>query len=236
MIGEYYNADCMDQLIKYKDNHFDLAIVDPPYGIGASKPTKKTSIIIQRNGNKQRVKRANYKHKDWDKEVVSAVVLKEIIRVSKNQIIWGVNYLPLLLQGGRIIWDKLNGTSDQYDCEIAYNSMNNRTDIIRYLWSGMFQGKQCHKNARVAIRQKGDKRENEKRIHPTQKPVALYRWLLQRYAKKGDLILDTHVGSASSLIACELEGFSYVGFEKDADYYKESLQRIQNFLSQKRLF
>jgi site-specific DNA-methyltransferase (adenine-specific) len=122
---------------------------------------------------------------------------------------------------GRIIWDKKNDLSSFSKCEIAYCSLHNRTEIFRYLWNGMLQE---------------NMREKEKRIHPTQKPVALYKWLLNKYAKQGDKILDTHVGSASSLIACFQLGFDYVGFEIDKDYYESAQTRLHEAMLQPSMF
>ena len=222
----FINADCMHYLPKCPDNYFDLAIVDPQYGIGASKPSKKPETVLQKNGNRLRVESNKHKHKDWDLEKMPLEYFTELKRVSKHQIIWGENYYGIFA-GGRIIWDKLNGESDQYDCEIAYCSINNRTDIIYYLWQGMFQGVYCGKNILKAMEQQGNKKENEERIHPTQKPIKLYKYLLREYAKRGDLILDTHVGSASSLVACKELGFDYVGFEIDKEYFEQATKRLE---------
>ena len=135
-----------------------------------------------------------------------------------------------------IVWDKLNGESDQMDCEIAFCSFNKRTDLVYYMWSGMFQGMYCGKEIRKALVQQGNKKLNEHRIHPTQKPVALYRWLLQNYAKKGDKILDTHLGSMSIAIACDMEGFDLTGCELDPEYYRDGIKRLETFRSQTTLF
>jgi len=221
----FLNADCMEYLPKCPSGYFDLAIVDPPYGIGASKPNKKPEWVLQRNGKLLYVESNKHRQKDWDLAKIPLEYFEELKRVSKHQIIWGENYYGIFA-GGRIVWDKLNGESDQYDCEIAYCSMNNRTDIIYYLWQGMFQGVYCGKDILKAMVQQGNKSLNEERIHPTQKPVKLYRWLLKNYAKAGDLILDTHVGSASSLVACKELGFDYVGFEIDKDYYEAASKRV----------
>ena len=140
----------------------------------------------------------------------------------KRQI-WGCNYFDYSFTPGRIVWDKCNGKSSFSDCEIAYCSMHDSVRLFRYMWNGMMQGK----SIREGYIQQGNKKLNEKRIHPTQKPVALYEWLFERYAKIGDKILDTHVGSASSLIAAERAGLQYVGFEKDEYYYKVSQKRIK---------
>ena len=137
-----------------------------------------------------------------------------------------------LCGGGRIVWDKCNDGSDQSGAEIAYCSLNNRVDIVRFMWRGMFQGKSISEGTV----QQGNKKLNEKRIHPCQKPVAVYEWILQNYAKPGDLILDTHVGSGSSLIACHRMGFEYVGFELDADYYRQSSERLESEKAQLSIF
>lgn len=144
----------------------------------------------------------------------------------------GVTTSIFLCGGGRIVWDKCNDGSDQSGAEIAYCSLNNRVDIVRFMWRGMFQGKSISEGTV----QQGNKKLNEKRIHPCQKPVAVYEWILQNYAKPGDLILDTHVGSGSSLIACHRMGFEYVGFELDADYYRQSNERLESEKAQLSIF
>jgi site-specific DNA-methyltransferase (adenine-specific) len=135
-----------------------------------------------------------------------------------NQIIWGINYFNISLPGGRIIWIKGESETSPFSmADIAYNSFYNRIDVYKYTWAGFWQ-------------EKGAKRE--KRIHPTQKPVALYKWLLRNYAKEGDKILDTHLGSASSIIACIDMGFDFMGIELDEEYYAKALQRVNNHLRQ----
>jgi len=229
---DFRNVDCMELMKEFDDNHFDLAIVDPPYGIGADKQSVKPKMCKQKNGTFLQVSNTNsYTQKDWDDSIPSDEYFEELKRVSKNQIIWGVNYFKNL-QGGRIVWNKMNGESDQYGCEIAYCSFNNRTDVVNYMWCGMIQGNSASKNTTVANYQQGNKALNEKRIHPTQKPVKLYAWLLQNYAKEGDKILDTMVGSASSLIACHNLGFKVVGCELDTEYYNLAQQRIKEETAQ----
>ena len=205
MSNLFLNVDCMDKLKglpSYEDNHFDLAIVDPEYGIG----------MDGGQGIGQRKKWKSYKtithqKKNWDKLPPSAEYFKELQRVSKNWIIWGGNYFIDKL--GRIehviSWDKCcEGTSFSH-FEIALTS---------------FKG--ANRKISVPIQ-----RESQRRIHPTQKPVFLYQRLLQMYAEDGDLILDTHVGSASSLVACESLSFKYVGFEIDKEYYQSASKRIK---------
>jgi site-specific DNA-methyltransferase (adenine-specific) len=227
----YYNMDCMQGMEEFPDKYFDLAIVDPPYGRKEHGGRNRSGYVRQKNGSKIFVKDGQYGNRNWDNDPPSEDYFNELMRVSKNQIIFGCNYFDYPLIGGRIVWDKCNEGSDQSDAEIAYCSMNNRVDIFRYMWRGMFQGKSITEGTT----QQGNKRLNEKRIHPTQKPVALYEWLLSRYAKPNDIILDTHVGSASSLIACYNTNHKFVGFELDEYYYKASKQRLDTEMAQMRL-
>lgn len=210
---------------KYPDNYFDLSIVDPPYFSGPEKRKyygRKVSPIG--------VKRLYGETSEW--EVPDKEYFDELFRISKHQIIWGVNYFDYPFSSGRIIWDKVNGESSFSDCEIAYCSLHDSVRLFRYMWNGMLQGKSISEGHI----QQGNKKLNEKRIHPTQKPVNLYRWLIQKYAKEGYKILDTHVGSASSLIAFEEAGLEYIGFEKDEQIFKSALARLEDYKSQLKLF
>jgi site-specific DNA-methyltransferase (adenine-specific) len=222
------NEDNMELMARYPDNYFNLAVVDPEYGIGASKPSRKPNKCKQKNGKILNVKSKEYKHKEWDNKPAGVDYFNELFRVSKNQIIWGVNYYEYDLRGGRIVWDKLNGETDQFDCEIAYNSLNNRTDIVRFKWSGMIQGLHASRLVDVANHQNGNKKKNETRIHPTQKPVALYEWILNKYAKPNDKIIDTHLGSGSIAIACNNLGFELTACELDKDYFNDTVKRLNN--------
>lgn len=225
--------DNMELMARYPDGYFDLAIVDLEYCIGASKPSNKSGYVKQKNGLKSFVNQPNYTHKDWDLKKSSKEYLKELFRVSENQIIWGGNYYGL--EGGYLVWDKLNGECDQFGCELAWLSFSKRTDIIYYLWSGMMQGLTPSKNMRKALIQQGNKSKNEKRIHPTQKPVKVYEWLLMNYAKEGDKILDTHLGSGSIAIACHNLGFDLTACELDKEYYDSAMKRLKQHKSQQRL-
>lgn len=210
---------------KYPDNYFDLAIVDPPYFSGPEKRRyygRKVSPIG--------VKRLYGETSEW--EVPDNEYFDELFRISKHQIIFGVNYFDYSFGAGRIVWDKVNGESSFSDCEIAFCSFHDSVRLFRYMWNGMMQGKSISEGHI----QQGNKRLNEKRIHPTQKPVNLYRWLIQKYAKEGYKILDTHVGSASSLIAFEEVGLEYIGFEKDEQIFKSALARLEGYKSQLKLF
>lgn len=220
----YYNMDCMEGMKLFPDKFFDIAIVDPPYFSGPNKRGfygRKVSPIG--------VQRIYEKINEW--EIPDHTYFEELDRVSKNQIIWGVNYFDYKFGPGRIIWDKCNDKTDFSDCEIAYCSLIDSVRVFRYMWNGMFQGKSINEGTV----QQGNKKLNEKRIHPTQKPVALYEWLLSRYAKDGDIIIDTHVGSASSLIACHKTNHKFVGFELDEHYYDLSKKRLEAEMAQIRI-
>lgn len=226
--------ECNMELMKrYPDKYFDLAIVDLEYCIGASNPSIKPHVIIQKNGQKSNIKPSNYVNKDWDLKLSSQDYLNELFRVSKNQIIFGGNYYGL--SGGYLVWNKLNGESDQFGCEMAWLSFTKRTDIVNFMWCGMFQGVYCGTDIRKALNQQGNKQLNEKRIHPTQKPISLYKWILNRYAKKNDKILDTHLGSMSIAIACADYDFELVGCELDNDYYELGIKRLKNHISQQKI-
>jgi site-specific DNA-methyltransferase (adenine-specific) len=200
--SEVYLEDCVKALKRYADNHFDLAIVDPPYGIGDKFKGGKTGKM---NFNE-------IVNKDWDK-VPSDEYFAELQRVSKNQIIWGGNYFNLPPTRCFIVWDKI--ISEDFSlamAELAWTSFDKLAKIYKL---------QVPKNGK---------------IHPTQKPVKLYDWLLHNYAKPNDLILDTHLGSGSSRIAAYKGGFNFVGFEIDQEYYEKQEKRFNDFKSQLRLF
>lgn len=221
----YYNLDCMEGMKLFPDKYFDLAIVDPPYFSGPERRGfygRKVSPIG--------VSRLYEQMKHWD--VPGNDYFQELFRVSKNQIIWGCNYFDYPFGAGRIVWDKCNGASDFSDCEIAYCSLHDSVRLFRYMWNGMFQGKSMTEG----WIQQGNKSKNERRIHPTQKPVVLYEWILQKYAKPGFKILDTHVGSASSLIACHSAQCNYVGYEIDESMYHISRERLMQETAQLTIF
>ena len=213
------NEDNMQLMARYEDNHFDLAIVDPPYGIGVTDRDD--------HGKKRSVKSASkskdYKKNLWDSEVPNIDYFKEIFRISKNQIIWGINYYPYdFLNGGRIFWDK--GTAEGFtsgDGELAYCSKTTTIRKVSIVWNGMIQH---------------DMKNKEVRIHPTQKPVKLYEWLLMNYAKEGDKILDTHLGSGSIALACHNRGFDLTACELDSEYYESALKRLKQHQQQLTMF
>lgn len=212
----YYNMDCMDGMKEFPDKYFDLAVIDPPYGIGE-------------NGSKNKSRGKIAKAKDYktfagkDAAPPDNKFFKELFRISKNQIIFGANHFISRIPFDSscwIVWDKNNGNSDFADCELAWTSFKSAVRKFKYTWQGMLQE---------------DMKNKEFRIHPTQKPVALYRWIFEKYAEKGMKILDTHVGSASSLIAAHDAGLQYVGFELDKYYYDVSKKRLEEHTAQMRI-
>lgn len=228
--------DNLEFMRSCNDNQFDWAICDPNYGIGASSPTKKNKICKQKNGSYLGIAQTQYHSKDWDNSTPPIEYFTEVKRISRNQIIWGANYYDYNLKGGRLVWDKLNGVNDQYGCELAYLSFTNRTDIVYYLWSGMMQGEKVSKDVRIAIKQQGNKKLNEKRIHQTQKPVILMKWILDQYVKEGETVYDSHGGSLSLGIACHLRGLEFTATKNDLDHYNDSKNRVLNLFDRKTLF
>jgi site-specific DNA-methyltransferase (adenine-specific) len=206
-ISEVKNMDCMEYMSQFPNNYFELAIVDPPYGIN-----------INMNMGLRKGKRKNHEIKNWDNDIPNDDYFNELFRVSKNQIIWGGNYFPLSLTKSWIFWDKdvPEGVSFA-DGELAWTSFDKTLVKAKIKYSG-FQGMD----------------ENGK-IHPTQKPVALYRWLLKNYAKPNDKILDTHLGSGSSRIAADMEGFDFYACELDSDYFNASQKRFNEYKLQTKL-
>jgi site-specific DNA-methyltransferase (adenine-specific) len=210
------NEDCMDLMSRYPDKYFDLAIVDPPYGIDVDNRTDQG----KKRSNKSASHSKEYENKGWDKSIPNDEYFNELFRVSKNQIIWGANFFGLM--GGYIYWNK--DTSDGFsngDGELAYCSGIKSVREVKIRWNGMLQY---------------DMRNKENRIHPTQKPIPLYKWCLQNYAKEGDKILDTHLGSQSSRIASHEMGFDFVGCELDPDYFKDGCKRFEDYKKQLKLF
>ena len=210
-LNRLYLMDCMEGMKQFPDKYFELAIVDPPYGIGMD--GQKESICKNPKHN-----RKLHEKKDWDNSIPSKEYFKELERVSKNQIIWGANYFVKHLEKGTkgwIVWDKGQHGLTMSDCELAYSSFNVPTRVVVI--------------NRVELLK-------DSTIHPTQKPIKLYKWLLKNYAKPGDKILDTHVGSASSLIACYDMGFEYIGFEIDKDYYEAAQERMRIHMQQQTIF
>ena len=212
------NEDNMELMARYPDNYFDLAIVDPPYGIGFG-----TFNRTNKDSNGVRHKADKYKHSDWDDGIPTDEYFKELKRVSKNQIVWGGNYFPYLWTNGCkgfIFWSKGNPVPNFSDGELAYTSFNKVAKMFDFRYYGNWEGDSSA----------------SKKHHPTQKPVKLYEWLLDNYAKEGDKILDTHLGSGSIAIACHNRKFELTACELDKDYFDASIKRIQNHINQLTIF
>lgn len=226
-LSEFINADCMEYLPKYEDGYFDLAITDPPYGGGSSTrggtdsmPTQ--SVKCSRTGGRSTKYQTDggfFDHdiRHWDIAPEPAY-FKELQRVSKNQIIWGGNYFDLPPTRCFVVWRKTNIPADGFTLS-----------PVEYAWTSFNRNAECFEKSSSGTLRKP-------RIHPTQKPIELYMWLLDKFAEPGMRILDTHVGSGSSLIACERMGFEYVGFEINRTYYRLATQRIAEETRQKTLF
>jgi site-specific DNA-methyltransferase (adenine-specific) len=214
-ISEVTNEDCMEGMARYPDKYFDLAIVDPPYGIGEDGG--------KNHSRGKATKPTMYTAKNWDSSAPKKEYFDELLRVSKNTIIWGANHfienIPQSNSSCWIVWDKDN-TGDFADCELAYTSFKTAVRMFTFRWNGMLQQ---------------DMKNKEYRIHPTQKPVALYKWLLSNYAKQNDKILDTHLGSGSSRIAAYEMGFDFTAFELDTEYFEAQEKRYKAHIAQLKL-
>jgi len=218
---ELFNEDCMEVMARYPDDYFHLAITDPPYGTGAH--------VLENNKSRTKLAQAkNYKsYNNEPNDRPTPEYFNELKRVSRNQIIWGANHLCGLFQAsgpGWIVWDKHTGNNSFSDCELAYTSFDVPLTKFDYPWNGMIQG--FH----------GDKKLNEYRIHPSQKPIKLYQWLLDRYSDPGEKVIDTHLGSGSSAIASYYFYVHFVGCEIDEDYFKAAKERIEEETRQIDLF
>ena len=185
-------GDCLDLMKDYQDNHFDLIITDPPYGINVCKTGKMGGDVLAKN--------TDYGECTWDVDRIGKEYFDEMMRVSKNQIIFGGNYYTDYLHPTScwLVWNKENGKNNFADCELAWTSFDSAVRMFTFRWQGMLQG---------------NMKKKEKRVHPTQKPVPLFKWIIEKYSKEGDLILDPFLGSGTTLEACRYTDRSCVGFE-----------------------
>ena len=229
IVSEVFLEDCMVGMKRYEDGYFDLAIVDVPYGIGEGMGQEVSRNQSKRTGSKSFVANSGkplavkYKISNWDNNSPDTEYFMELFRVSNNQIIFGANHFISKIPFDSscwVVWDKDN-SGDFADCELAWTSFDTAVRKIKYRWNGMLQH---------------DMKNKEERIHPTQKPIGLYKRILELYANEGDKILDTHLGSGSSRIAAYDMGFDFTGFEIDADYYAAQEKRFQLYKSQGKLF
>lgn len=210
-ISETYNMDCMEYMKQFPDNYFDLAIVDPPYGLGID-----GQKLNNTNKNPKHNRKA-HDFKGWDNEIPNEEYFKELFRVSKNQIIWGGNYFTEYLKPTKawIFWYKGQNDLTMSDGEMAWTSFSKVTRQVTISRAELIK---------------------QNTFHPTEKPFKLYKWLLSNYAKQGDKILDTHLGSQSSRIAAYDMGFDFYGTELDTDYFNDGNKRFEQFKSQLKLF
>jgi site-specific DNA-methyltransferase (adenine-specific) len=216
-MNKVYLMDCMEGMRGTPDKYYDLAVVDPPYGIGEDGEKNHSRGTL--------AKVTMYTPKDWDKEPPLKEYFMELQRVSKYQIIWGANHfiehIPNANSSCWVVWDKENGENDFADCELAWTSFDTAVRRFKFRWAGMLQGNMKNK---------------ETRIHPTQKPIALYDWIFQKYATKGMKILDTHAGSMSSVISAMKNEMQITAYEIDSDYFNAGKKRIETYLMQGDMF
>jgi len=212
-----YNGDCMDLLKQTPDNYYSLCIVDPPYGLGADLKNSKREL----KSKKSAAISSDFGGKIWDSAIPNEEYFAELKRISKKQIIWGANYFGLV--GGMLYWHK-NVTMPTYSTgEVAYLSWLQKIDFVNITWHGMIQQNMKNK---------------DERIHPKHKPIQLYEWLLRKYARENDKILDTHLGSGSIAIAIDKantlykNNLTFVGIELDTDYFIASIERFKNYKNQ----
>lgn len=216
LLNKIHHADCLDFMKQLPDKCIDLVLTDPPYGIGESS-----------NNNKSRGKLTqakDYGLKDWDDFAPSKEVFDEIMRVSKNQIIFGANHFIDKIpypSSSWIVWDKVNYGNDFADCELAWTSHKSAVRKFEFQWNGMLQG---------------DMKNKEIRIHPTQKPRQLFVMILEKYAEKGQLVFDMFSGSGTTALACHDLGLDFICVEKDADYHAASVKRLEQHQRQGKLF
>lgn len=215
---ELYHCDCMELLKQTPDNYYSLALVDPPYGIDINNQSQGKGGGVAR--------KIDYTKKNWDKSAPEIIYFNELRRVSKNQIVWGANHFISRLPFDSscwIVWDKDNGETDFADCELAWTSFKTAVRRFKWTWAGMRQQNMKNK---------------EERIHPTQKPIALYEWILQNYASEGNLILDTHFGSGSIALAVDKANrldkmnLHLTACEIDKEYIDRAIKRISESIKQ----
>lgn len=240
---ELYHMDNMKLMSMYPDNYFDIAIVDPPYGIDGDSHR-------QNHGRTKLATATKYHDALWDQGVPDKKFFEELERVSKHQIIFGINYFTNIhsFGPGRIVWDKVNGDSTFSDAEIAYCSKFDSVRMYAYMWNGMLQG-----SKEDGRKMEGNKKKNEVRIHPTQKPVRLYEWIISKHVlcktcseetqivcptcnNEPVKILDTNLGSGSIAIAAHNYGCKLVACDLDMTYFKDAVNRIKEHVSQGLLF
>jgi len=210
--SEVFLMDCIEGMKQYPDNHFDLAVVDPPYGINVATEIDRSGFREGSSKNSLSKYESSMKDKKWDNLPPNKKYFNELFRISKNQIIWGGNYFDLKPTRCFIVWDKMTYIPTMSQIELAWTSIKKHSQLVKINSNQL------------------------DRFHPTQKPVALYDWIFHNYANEGDLILDTHLGSGSSRISAHKAGLDFVGFEIDKEYFDAAEKRYQQFIAQLTLF
>lgn len=220
-----YNADCLPAMKEFPDKYFDLAVVDPPYFSGPERRSYYGKSISTTH-----IDRRTYPVTEhWD--IPRADYFDELMRISKRYIVFGCNYFDYAFHHGRIVWDKCNGASTFSDAEIAATNCHDSVRLFRYMWNGMMQGKSIYEGHIM----RGNKATNENRIHVTQKPLDLYRWIFKHYTKPGYKILDTHVGSGTSRRAAYDYGLDFIGYEIEKVYFDLQEQAYEEYTAQMRI-
>lgn len=256
MLSRVINRDYKIFSDVWKEKRFDLSIDDPPYGIGESSKNhnSRNTPVVQKNGEKLKIKSSNYLQSDWDQQTPEEEYFDYIKKIAKNNIVFGANYFKSLIGKpqkpprrneyekflqdnpvGWIIWDKMNGTNDFSDCEIIYTTFDFPSHIIYFMWNGMMQGTYCGPDYDKAKIQQGNKKLNEKRIHPTQKPIPVYDYLFDNYSGPNQTVVDHFVGSGSSRISAHRNQINYVGFESNKSHYLDQEKRFKVELQLPRL-
>lgn len=249
--------DNMELMERYPNKYFDVAVIDPEYGIGESSKNHKSrnTAIVQKNGSKLKTKDSNYTKKHWDNKPPSDDFFNEIKRVSINQVIFGANYFSQIIKNtckpprrneydyflkqnpkGFIIWDKVNGSNDFNDCEIIYTSYDFDSFVLYYMWNGMMQGVDVSTDLQKALIQIGDKSLNEKRLHPTQKPIKLIKWIFNFLNIFNLKVLDTNTGLMVVVLVSIDAECEIVACDKEEEYFNKGIQRVKNHVSQLKMF
>lgn len=252
-----FNCGYLALMKNMPDNFTDVAVLDPEYGIGESSKNHKSrnTPVKQKNGKKLQPKSSSYNKKDWDSKPPDDIFFSEVKRVSINQVIFGANYFTQIVgetfkpprrenyndfikkhPTGWIIWDKVNGSNDFSDCELIYTTFNFSTFVVYYMWNGMMQGEEVSTDLNKAKIQIGNKQLNEKRQHPTQKPVKIYKWLFYFFNLFGQSILDTNLGLFSIVMAAHDANCTLYGCDIDEEYFDKGIKRVEPYLRQKSLF
>lgn len=237
LVGQIIHADCVEIMSQLPAKYVDLVLTDPPYGIGECRGQHKSrnaNRVDRRNGRPIIINHPGYEISEWDLRPPPIQVWVLLQSISQNQIVWGGNYVAEHLGNSPcwIVWDKVNGNSDFADCELAWTSFKSAVRLVAFMWSGFCQGKSIAEGRT----NQGDKSLCEPRVHPTQKPVALFKWCLEKYSKPGDLVLDPFAGSGTTALACHALGRRFICIEREKSYVDIARNRLKEAQAQLDLF